>query len=115
MPIFKLSIFPAAALSGILLAGGKAWSLWVGGFIYLVWACFGYIVEYLSKIEWRNPIRWPIFSPYVVLYLATCMFYWFPFALIYKPLWYVYAALFVASTMFNVTSHKVPKGSVKSV
>jgi hypothetical protein len=48
-------------------------------------------------------------SPYVFLFLATTMFYWFPLALIYKPLLYVYAILFVISTVLNVTSHKGPK------
>jgi hypothetical protein len=112
--VYALGI-PAAVVSVLLLLGGKSWSLALSGFIYLVWAIFGYSVEYLRKIEWRNPILWPIFGPYVVLYLATCMFYWFPLATIYKPLWYVYAVLFVASTILNVTSHQVPKGFGKSV
>jgi hypothetical protein len=34
------------------------------------------------------------------------MFYWFPLALVYKPLWYGYAILFVISTLLNITSHK---------
>ncbi len=95
----------AFAVSLRLLLGGKPWSLWLGGFLYLVWAIFGYTVEYVKEIEWRTPIHWPIFGPYVILYLATVMFYWFPLALVYKPLWYGYAVLFIASTLLNVTSH----------
>jgi hypothetical protein len=64
------------------------------------------MVEYVGEIEWRNPIRWPVFGPYVFLYLATVMFYWWPLALVSKPLWYVYAVLFSASTILNVTSHR---------
>jgi hypothetical protein len=97
---------PAAAVSVLLLLGGQPWWLWLGGFIYLVWAIFGYVVEYIKEIEWRNPIRWPIFGPYVVLYLATVMFYWWPLALIVRLLWYSYAILFIASTVLNLTSHK---------
>jgi hypothetical protein len=63
-------------------------------------------VEYWKEIEWRNPIRWPIFGPYVLFYLATPLFYWFPLALLAKPLWYAYGALFVVSTVLNVTSHQ---------
>ena len=37
---------------------------------------------------------------------TTCMFYWFPLALVSKPLWYVYAVLFIVSTLLNVTSHQ---------
>jgi hypothetical protein len=106
--VYALSV-PAAALSMLLLLGGKTWSLWLGGFIYLVWALYGYIVEYVRGIQWRNPIRWSIFIPYVFLYLATVMFYWFPLALIWKPLWYVYAVLFIIGTILNITSHKGSK------
>jgi len=106
--VYALSL-PAAIVSLILLLGGKPWSLWLSGFLYLLWAIFGYSVEYVKKIEWRNSVRWPILGPYVLLYLATVMFYWFPLALLYKPLWYAYAVLFCASTYFNVTSHQRPK------
>jgi len=102
---------PAAAVSVFLLAGHAAWSLWLGGFLYLIWAAYGFTVEYVRKITWRGPIRWPIFGPYMLLYLATIMFYWFPLALIDKPLWYGYAVLFVVSTWLNVTSHKAATGT----
>ena len=102
--VYALSI-PAAAVSAILLHGGMVWSLWLAGFLYLLWAGYGFTVEYARKIEWRSPIRWRVFGPYVFLYLATSMFYWFPLALVRKPLWYIYAILFILSTILNVTSH----------
>jgi hypothetical protein len=105
--VYALSI-PAVAISIILLFGGKTWSLWLGGFIYFVWAVYGYFVDYVRKIQWRDPIHWQVFGPYVLLYLATVMFYWWPLAHIRRPLWYVYATLFIISTMLNVTSHKNP-------
>ena len=117
MIVYALSI-PAAALSLIILLGGKSWSFWLGGFIYLIWAVYGYTIEYVRGIQWRSPIQWSIFGPYITLYLATVMFYWWPLALIYKPLWYVYALLFVISTILNVTSHQrkeqfIPKEATK--
>jgi hypothetical protein len=102
--VYALSI-PAAVGSILLLLGGKHWTLWLGGFIYLSWAIFGYTVEYVRRIEWRNSRRWPIFVLYVCLYLATIMFYWWPLVLIHKPLWVAYAVLYVASTILNATSH----------
>ena len=92
-----------------MLQNGKPWSMWLAGLIFLVWAVYGYTVEYGKEIQWRTPIRWSIFLPYVLLYLATVMFYWFPLALIWKPLWYIYAGLFVISTILNVTSHQPTK------
>ncbi len=106
--VYALSI-PAAVVSLALLLGGKTWSLWLGGFLYLVWAIYGYTVEYVKGIRWRNPARWPILGPYVLLYLATVMFYWWPLALISRPLWYVYAVLFVVSTTLNLASHSGPE------
>jgi hypothetical protein len=109
--VYALSL-PAVAVSVLLLSGGKPWVFWLGGFIYLIWAVFGYAVEYVKRLEWRNPPRWSIGVPYVSLYLATVMFYWWPLALIYKPLWYVYAILFFASTILNVISHKGPAAAL---
>jgi hypothetical protein len=88
-----------------LIRAGKEWSFWVAGFIFLFWAIFGLVVEYGFHIKWRNPIKWPIFVPYVLLYLGTIMFYWFPVGALSRPFWYVYAVLFAFSTYLNVTSH----------
>jgi hypothetical protein len=112
--VYALSV-PASATSVLLLLGGRTWPLWSGGFVYLIWAILGYTVEYVKGIQWRNPIRWTIFGPYVFLYLTTIMFYWWPLALISKPLWYMYAVLFIVSTILNVTSHKGVKNHSQSV
>lgn len=103
--VFYLLCIPAVIVSILMLRGGKEWSFWVGGFIFLVWAIFGLIVEYVFRIQWRNPIVWPIFIPYVALYLGTIMFYWFPLGVISRPLWYIYAVLFGVSTYLNISSH----------
>ena len=105
--VYALSI-PAAVVSVLLLTGGLSWSFVLAGFLFLIWALFGYIVEYGKKIEWRKSLRWPIFIPYILLYLATVMFYWFPLALIDRALWTAYAVLFAASTILNLTSHNDP-------
>ena len=102
--IYALCI-PAAIISLILLINGKTWSFWVGGFLFVIYAAFGYWADYIKKIKWRKPVVLPIFIPYVVLYLSTLMFYWFPLALIDRSLWFYYAVLFVISTILNVTSH----------
>jgi hypothetical protein len=103
--LFYALCVPALVISFLLLRGGKPWYFWIGGFLFSLWAVFGYVVEYVAKIAWRDPIHWPVFGPYVTLYLATIMFYWWPLARVGRPLWFVYAALFVISTFLNVTSH----------
>ena len=108
--VYALGI-PYAILSIFLLRNGMQWFFGLGGFIYLAWAIFGYTIEYVKRIEWRNSLRWSILIPFVILYLATVMFYWWPLALIYKPLWYVYTVLFLINTYLNVTSHKTGASS----
>ena len=97
--------FPAAVISIILLLGGKSWSFWLGGFLFLIYAAYGYWIDYVKGIEWRSPLRKDIMFPYVTLYLSTIMFYWWPLALLYRPLWFVFGALFVIGTILNITSH----------
>ncbi len=102
--VYALCI-PAAAISVILLRGAKSWSFWLGGFLFVLYAAFGYCVDYVQRMPWRNPPRLPVLVPYVGLYLATVMFYWWPLALLSRPLWFAYAILFVIATVLNITSH----------
>jgi hypothetical protein len=102
--VYALSI-PAVAISIVLLLGGKTWSFWLGGLLFLVYAAYGYRIEYVKGIQWRKPMRLSILFPYVSLYLSTVMFYWWPLGLLNRSLWVAFAALFVVGTILNITSH----------
>ena len=102
--VYALSV-PAVVISIVLLLGGKTWSFWLGGFLFLIYAAYGYWIDYVKKIQWRKPLRLSIMFPYVFLYLGTVMFYWWPLALLSRPLWVVFAVLFVIGTILNVISH----------
>ncbi|MGD8455054.1 MAG: hypothetical protein PVF83_01625 [Anaerolineales bacterium] len=102
--VYALSI-PAAVISTVIFLGGKSWSFWLGGFLFLVYAAYGYRIDYVKKIQWRNPLDKSILFPYITLYLATVMFYWWPLGLLNRSLWMVYAVLFVIATYLNITSH----------
>ena len=102
--VYALCI-PAVVISIILLRGGKSWSFWLGGFLFLLYAAFGYWIDYVMKIQWRNPLRITIMIPYVFLYLSTVMFYWWPLGIFSRPLWFAFAILFVIGTILNITSH----------
>ena len=105
--VYALCI-PAVAVSLLMIQAGRDWSFWLGGFLFLGFAIFGYLVDYRYKFQFRKPFKPSIGIPYVLMYLAAIMFYWWPLTLIRRPLWYVYATLFIISTMLNVTSHKNP-------
>ena len=102
--VYALCI-PAVVISVILLLGGKSWSFWLGGFLFLLFAAFGFWVDYVAQIPFRNPLRLSVVFPYVFLYLTTVMFYWWPLGQLSRPLWLAYAILFVIATILNITSH----------
>lgn len=102
--VYALCI-PAVIISIILLRGGKSWSFWLGGFLFLLYAAFGYWIDYVQKIPWRNPLQLRVMFPYVTLYLATIMFYWWPLGMLNRTLWIIYMGLFVIATILNITSH----------
>jgi hypothetical protein len=102
--VYALCI-PAAVISIIIRRGGKSWSFWLGGFLFIIFAAFGLWIDYVIQIPWRNPLRLSIMFPYVILYLATVMFYWWPLGLLNRRLWFAYAILFVIGTILNITSH----------
>jgi hypothetical protein len=102
--IYALCI-PAVIISLILLRAGKPWYFWLGGFLFLLFAIYGYTIDYIKQISWRSPVVPEIMIPYVSLYLATIMFYWWPLWRINRTLWLVYGCLYVISTILNITSH----------
>ncbi len=102
--VYALCI-PAVVISIILWRGGSHWTFWLGGFLFLIYAVYGYWVDYVLQIPWRNPLQLSILFPYVFLYLATVMFYWWPLWRLSRPLWVVYTLLFIIATILNTTSH----------
>jgi len=102
--VYALCI-PAAGISIVLLLGGKSWSFWLGGFLFVVYAAYGYWIDYIKQIQFRNPLQLSVVFPYAFLYLSTVMFYWWPLGLLSRPLWFAYAILFVIATILNITSH----------
>ena len=102
--VYALSI-PAVVISIVLLRGGKSWTFWLGGFLFLIFAAFGYWVDYVAQIPFRNSLQLSVLIPYVLLYLASVMFYWWPIWPLSRSLWLVYAILYVIATILNIKSH----------
>ena len=102
--VYGLAI-PAVALSVMLLKARKPWYLWTAGFLFAVWAAFGVVVDIIHPVAWRSPMLPSIFMPYVLLYTASQMFYWWPLLRVHRVSWCIFAALYSLSTFLNVTSH----------
>ena len=47
--VYALAV-PAVLVSIILLVGGKSWTFWLGGFLCLLFAGFGYYIDYVKQI-----------------------------------------------------------------
>lgn len=88
-----------------LYANHGPWQLYAGPVLFTVWAVFGGWADRLARIEWRQPVRWSVLGPYVLLYLVAQMFLWWPMWERWPTGWFVYLALFVANTALNITGH----------
>lgn len=102
--VYGLSV-PAAALSVWILAAGEDWTLWAAGFLCLAFGAFGFWVDYVARIDFRSPFVASVGVPYVVLYLATLMFYWWPLWDRSRLAWGAYAVLYAVAMVLNLRSH----------
>jgi len=102
--VYGLAI-PAAAQSVMLIKARKPWYLWTAGFLFAVWAAFGVVVDIIHPVAWRSPMLPSIFVPYVLLYITSQMFYWWPLLRVHRVSWCIFAALYSLSTFLNMTSH----------
>ena len=71
----------------------------------MLFAIFGYYVDYIAGIQFRNPFLASVGIPYVILYLGTVMFYWWPLWPMSRLLWGGYTILYVAAMVLNIRSH----------
>lgn len=102
--VYALCI-PAVIISLILMKGGKSWHFWLGGFLFLVFAIYGYYVDYVAQIQFRSPFQAAVGIPYVLLYLGTLMFFWWPLWPLSRLLWGGYTILYAISMVLNIRSH----------
>jgi hypothetical protein len=74
--------------------------------IYAVWAGFGFYVDTYRQIEWRNPPRWSVLVPYVLLFIASQFAFWIPLWYMGLGYWAAYTVLYVLNTALNLASHR---------
>jgi hypothetical protein len=99
-----------AFLLGILFWVNKqAWYFWLAFALFTTWALFGYIIDILRPVNWREPIRWQIFIPYVILYISAQFAFWIPLWFIGLEYWIIYAVLYTINTALNISTHFRPK------
>jgi hypothetical protein len=92
-------------LGGWLFLGGQSWRLYGGPLLLALWAGLGASVDLWLRVQWRAPIKWSVFVPYVALYFFAQMFLWWPLWDAQRLLWGCFLLLFVANTALNVGGH----------
>ena len=88
-----------------LFLGGQSWRLYAGPLLLASWAALASAVDLWRRIEWRTPIRWGVFIPYVGLYFWGQMFLWWPLRGLSRPAWALFSVLFVVNTALNIRGH----------
>jgi hypothetical protein len=88
-----------------LILEGQSWKLYVGPLLLALWAALGVTVDLWRPIEWRTPIRWSVFVPYVALYFWAQMFLWWPLWDLSRAAWACFLVLYVVSTALNIRGH----------
>lgn len=73
---------PAVLLALTAWAGARPWYYGLACLLYAAWSAFGYSVDIVWPVSWRNPPRWPVFLPYASLYVASLIALW-------VPLWFI--------------------------
>jgi hypothetical protein len=88
-----------------LLVRGESWRLYLGPLLMAAWALFGAVVDHWRPRQWRSPIVWNVFAPYLALYFLAQMFMWWPLWYVLRAAWAAYLVLFVANTALSVRGH----------
>jgi hypothetical protein len=101
----------ALGIVGVLLAivfalGGQPWYVVLAPLLYALWAGFGFYVDVYRRIEWRNPPRWTVLVPYVLLFMASQFAFWIPLWYVGLGFWAAYAVLYFLNTALNIYSHR---------
>jgi hypothetical protein len=84
---------------------GQSWRLYAGPILLALWAALGAVVDLWRRIEWRSPIRWSLFIPYLALYVRAQMFLWWPLWDLWRAAWWCFLVLFAANTALNIRGH----------
>jgi len=55
---------------------GREWWFWIFPLLFLIFIVFELIIDYVKKIEFRNPRNKKILVPYLVLYYISIILMW---------------------------------------
>jgi hypothetical protein len=74
--------------------------------LFAGWAGLGFAVDYLRRAEWRSPPLWPVFVPYVGLFIVSLFAFWMPLWSTGPGPWFAFGLLYALHTGLNLASHR---------
>ena len=54
----------------------REWWFWIFPLLFLIFIVFEFIIDYVKKIEFRNPRKNQILIPYLILYYVSIILMW---------------------------------------
>ena len=102
----------ALPLGLFFMASGAPRYSWLACGLFAAWAIFGYVVDILRPVNWRDPVRWQILVPYLILYISAQFAFWIPLWLFWPGYWMIFAVLYTISTVLNIFTHFRPGKAV---
>jgi hypothetical protein len=84
--------FPAALALVAFWRARVGWQQWSGPAVYLAFVALEVFVDYIWPVEFRNPMRYSILVPYLVLFFGAILLMGLPMFRMERRLWLVTVA-----------------------
>lgn len=83
---------PATAALVAFLRGRAGWLHWIGPAVYIAFVILMIVVDYLSPVEFRSPVRAAILVPFLLLFFGAILLMGLPMFRMDRRLWLVTVA-----------------------
>jgi len=87
---------PAAVAAGGMRRAGAGWLAWLGPLLFLAFVALSIAVDYVSPVEFRDPVRPGVLAPYLVLFFGSILLMGLPMFWLDRRLWLVTVGTTVA-------------------
>lgn len=88
-------------LGGSFLLTGQPWWLSLGPIVFALWGGFALVANLWPRLRWQTTPGWRVLTPYIGLYLGGQLLLWLPLWSLWRTGWYLYAALFIITTVLG--------------
>ncbi|MFX1418166.1 MAG: hypothetical protein ACFE9N_04505 [Promethearchaeota archaeon] len=73
---YILLSIPTIIITIINIIFQREWWFWIFPLLFLIFIIFEFIIDYVKKIEFRNPRNKKILVPYLILYYISIILMW---------------------------------------